>query len=232
MMMDDRTVPHAAQNTEYPKILIVTAVQAEYDAVVRGLRSIPHAAHVLISGIGPITAAVHTTRALNARYIGVLSLGIAGAYTVPHDAVCISTHIVCTDYGVQYADGTFGVPPGWPTHTYASPPALVHRCAQAIDALQSDCTVVCGCILTVPYATGTAQTADVRRASGCVAEAMEGYGVAAAAHACGVPMLEIRTISNVVGPRDTASWRTREALDRLTQIAPALVRQEVWSCSP
>jgi futalosine hydrolase len=231
-MMDGVHLFPAHEVCSCPKILIVTAVQAEYDAVVRGLCSVPHAAHVLVSGIGPIAAAVHTTHALTAPYTAVLSLGIAGAYTAPHDAVCISTDIVCTDYGVQFADGTLGVPHGWPMRTYTCPPALVHQCAQAIDALQTDCTVVCGPILTVPYATGTAQTADVRRTLGCVAEAMEGYGIAAAAHACRVPMLEIRTISNTVGPRDTSSWRTLEALDRLTQIVPALVRKEVWSCSP
>ncbi|WP_442950188.1 phosphorylase family protein, partial [Paenibacillus sp. 1-18] len=47
------------------------------------------------------------------------------------------------------------------------------------------------------------------------AEAMEGYGVAVAANKLGLPVMEIRTISNAVGPRDRAAWRIKEALQAL-----------------
>ena len=47
------------------------------------------------------------------------------------------------------------------------------------------------------------------------AEAMEGFGVAEAAAAHRVPVLEIRAISNPVGPRDRAAWRIGQALDSL-----------------
>ncbi len=45
---------------------------------------------------------------------------------------------------------------------------------------------------------------------------MEGFGVAEAAAAHGVPVLEFRTISNAVGPRDRAAWRIGPALNALT----------------
>jgi futalosine hydrolase len=44
---------------------------------------------------------------------------------------------------------------------------------------------------------------------------MEGFGVAAAAHSFGIPVIEIRAISNAVGPRDREAWRIKEALDSL-----------------
>lgn len=46
---------------------------------------------------------------------------------------------------------------------------------------------------------------------------MEGFGVAEAAAAYGVPVVEIRAVSNAVGPRDRAAWRIGEALDSLRQ---------------
>jgi futalosine hydrolase len=73
----------------------------------------------------------------------------------------------------------------------------------------------------VSTVTGTAATAAALRARypDAVAEAMEGYGVASAAAIFGVPFAEVRAISNLVGPRDRASWRIPEAL---TALATAL----------
>jgi futalosine hydrolase len=51
---------------------------------------------------------------------------------------------------------------------------------------------------------------------------MEGFGVATAAAAFGVPVLELRTISNAVGPRDRAAWRIPAALGALTTAFAAL----------
>ncbi|EFL40722.1 conserved hypothetical protein [Streptomyces griseoflavus Tu4000] len=59
-----------------------------------------------------------------------------------------------------------------------------------------------------------------------LAEGMEGFGVAEAAVAQGVPVLEVRAVSNPVGPRDRAAWRIGDALTALTEgfgkLAPVL----------
>ncbi|MEU8351332.1 futalosine hydrolase, partial [Streptomyces sp. NPDC048845] len=60
------------------------------------------------------------------------------------------------------------------------------------------------------------------RHPGAAAEAMEGFGVAEAAAAHGVPVLEIRAVSNPVGPRDRAAWRIPDALAALTAAFAAL----------
>ncbi|NUP35711.1 MAG: futalosine hydrolase, partial [Streptomyces sp.] len=85
-----------------------------------------------------------------------------------------------------------------------------------------------GAVLTVSTVTGSAERATElrRRHPGAAAEAMEGFGVAEAAAAHGVPVLELRAISNAVGPRDRAAWRIGEALDALAgafrHLPPAL----------
>ncbi|MEU2230050.1 futalosine hydrolase [Streptomyces vietnamensis] len=72
-------------------------------------------------------------------------------------------------------------------------------------------------VLTVSTVTGTARRAAelVERHPTAAAEAMEGFGVAEAAAAYGVPVVEIRAVSNAVGPRDRAAWRIGEALGAL-----------------
>ena len=89
-----------------------------------------------------------------------------------------------------------------------------------------------GAVLTVSTVTGTAERASELRARHprALAEAMEGFGVAEAAAAHGVPVLEIRAVSNPVGPRDRAAWRIGDALTTLTtafgKLAPVL---ESWN---
>ena len=51
---------------------------------------------------------------------------------------------------------------------------------------------------------------------------MEGAGVAAAAARFGVPYAELRSISNVVGPRDRTSWQIDAALLTLGRAVAAI----------
>lgn len=82
-----------------------------------------------------------------------------------------------------------------------------------------------GEVLSVSTVTGTEQRAEAlaRAHPAAVAEAMEGYGVGCAALAAGVAFAEIRSISNLVGPRDRAAWRIPEALAGLSGAFGALV---------
>jgi len=51
---------------------------------------------------------------------------------------------------------------------------------------------------------------------------MEGFGVASAARLADVAFVELRTISNLVGPRDREAWRLTEALAALETAAGSL----------
>jgi len=84
--------------------------------------------------------------------------------------------------------------------------------------------VVTGPILSVATVTGTElRAATLTARLDPVAEGMEGYAVGIAAAAFGVPVGEIRAVSNPVGRRDRGSWNMPAALGSLRTAAGALV---------
>lgn len=206
-----------------PRLLVVTAVAAERDAVTAGLRRSGHpadAADVIAGGVGPAAAAAATATALaraeaaGAPYALVVGAGIGGGFApaAPVGAVAVARTIVAADLGAQTADGFVPVAElGFGVSEHRPPERLAEGVARALAAAY-------GPVLTVSTVTGTAERAAelTARHPGAVAEAMEGFGVAEAAAAAGVPVLEIRTVSNAVGPRDRAAWRIGEALAALT----------------
>ncbi|MDT9697080.1 futalosine hydrolase [Streptomyces sp. P17] len=192
------------------RVLVATAVPAERDAVARAFPG-----EVLAVGVGPARAAAGTATALaRAPYDLVISAGIAGGFAphAPLGSLVVADEITAADLGAETPDGFLAVTElGFGTVTHRPPDALVRETATATGALT-------GAVLTVSTVTGTAvrATALRERHPTALAEAMEGFGVAEAAAAHGVPVLEIRAVSNAVGPRDRASWRIGEALDALT----------------
>jgi futalosine hydrolase len=52
---------------------------------------------------------------------------------------------------------------------------------------------------------------------------MEGWGVLTAALPHGLPVVEVRTVSNLVEDRDTSSWDIPRALAGLTRVGAALL---------
>lgn len=204
------------------RLLVVTAVPAERDAVTAaGLREagLPDA-DVIVAGVGPAAAAAGTATALalaeaaGKPYGLVVSAGIAGGFwpVAPVGHVTVAETIVAADLGVATDDGFVPVAElGFGTSEHRPPARLSRGVARALGAAY-------GPVLTVSTITGTAEGAAelTRRHPNAVAEAMEGFGVAEAAAARGLPALEIRTVSNTVGPRDRAAWRIGDALSALT----------------
>jgi futalosine hydrolase len=200
---------------------VVTAVAAERDAAAAGLALAPAGrAEVITAGVGPAAAAAATATALTLAeaagdpYSLVVSAGIGGGFApaAPVGAVVVADAIVAADLGVRTADGFTTVAElGFGRSEHRPPPGLGRTVADRLGAAY-------GAVLTVSTVTGTAERAAELRARhpGAVAEAMEGFGVAEAAADHGVPVLEIRTVSNAVGPRDRAAWRIGEALAALT----------------
>ncbi|MEU6395241.1 futalosine hydrolase [Streptomyces sp. NPDC046939] len=217
------------------RVLIATAVPAERDAVARGLRTHHPAKNttdtgdatdaadvidVIAVGVGPAAAAAGTataltTAALTGRpYTLVVSAGIGGGFGAPPGAILIADAITVADLGAETPEGFLPVTElGFGTVTHSPPPSLVRDLAEVTAATAT------GTVLTVSTVTGTADRAALlaRRHPDAVAEAMEGFGVAEAAAAHGVPVAEIRTVSNAVGPRDRAAWRIGDAFAALTE---------------
>ncbi|MFF5895439.1 futalosine hydrolase [Streptomyces argenteolus] len=215
------------------RVLVVTAVPAERDAVTRAfggepeVREVPGARlhragpfDVVAGGAGPAAAAAVTAFALAAApaaepYALVVSAGIGGGFAsaAPVGSLVVATRIVAADLGAETPDGFVPVTGlGFGRDTFLPPEALVRDVAAATGAVP-------GPVLTVSTATGSAaRTAELLAAHpAAAAEAMEGFGVAEAAAGLGVPVLELRAVSNTVGPRDRAAWRIGEALAALTE---------------
>ncbi|WP_327155277.1 futalosine hydrolase [Streptomyces tubercidicus] len=223
------------------RVLVVTAVAAERDAVcaaagpcdgvplpggleLRRAAGPAVAFDVLAAGVGPAAAAAGTATALTAAALAgrpyelVVSAGIGGGFSpgqpsgAPLGSVVVADAIVAADLGAETADGFAPVTElGFGTVAHHPDPALVRAVTAAAGAAT-------GTVLTVSTVTGTAARATelAERHPGVLIEAMEGFGVAEAAAAHGVPVLEIRTVSNAVGPRDRAAWRIGDALAALT----------------
>ncbi|WBO65534.1 futalosine hydrolase [Streptomyces camelliae] len=246
--------------TPSARILVATAVPAERDAVARafsspdsqdspdspveqiwqpgvGLTRTTRTAGVwdlLDAGVGPARAAASVSAALTAARLAgtpydlVVSAGIGGGFQpeAPVGSLVVARRITVADLGAETADGFLPVTDlGFGTVHHYPPRSLVRVACQATGA-------PAGTILTVSTVTGTAARAAELRARHpqALAEGMEGFGVAEAADAHGTAVLEVRAVSNPVGPRDRAAWRIGDALTALTEafgkLAPAL---ESWN---
>lgn len=192
---------------------------------------------VLVGGVGPAAAAAATGTALataslretspadavagaSAPYDLVVSAGIGGGFApgAPLGSLVVSAAIVAADLGAQTPDGYLAVEElGFGRSVHRVPEALTRPLADALAGAGLPCTVAP--VLTVSTVTGTARRAAelAERHPGAAAEAMEGFGVAEAAAAYGVPVVEVRAVSNAVGPRDRAAWRIGEALAALRE---------------
>ncbi|AKL66667.1 futalosine hydrolase [Streptomyces goshikiensis] len=220
------------------RALIVTAVAAEADSVAAGLtpphqdpvtpepRTLPGgyrisrrdlpglAADVLVGGVGPAAAAAATATALAlADYSLVISAGIGGGFApaAPPGSLVVADALVAADLGAEGPDGFLSVDAlGFGRSVHLPPAELAARAAEATGGLLAP-------VLTVSTVTGTAARAAELAARHPLAgaEAMEGFGVAEAAAAHGLPVLEIRAVSNAVGPRDRDAWRIGDALAAL-----------------
>ena len=195
------------------RILIVTAVAAEAQAVRRGLPDAQHGVTVLVGGVGSAQAAAATSRALalDPEYEAVLSLGVGGAFPgrAGLGGLLLARRVVAADLGADSPAGFLSVDElGFGSST------LDGGRVPGLDA-------VVGTILTVNTATGTEERAAelMARHPAAVGEAMEGYGVAAAAALAELPFAEVRAVSNLVGKRDRDAWRLDLALAALTAAA-------------
>ncbi|CCO08363.1 futalosine hydrolase [Desulforamulus hydrothermalis] len=200
------------------RILVITAVAAEREALLGGLGSDARFV-VTAAGVGPVQAALSTARALaEAPYDLVISAGIGGGFAgrAAVGSLVVADEIVAADLGAETPAGFCSIEElGFGTNRIPVAANLLHQVVRGL--LAAGLPVQTGPVLTVSTVTGTAARAAelAARVPGAAAEAMEGYGVALAARERGLPVLEIRTVSNLVGPRDRGAWRINEALELL-----------------
>lgn len=161
-------------------------------------------ARVCVCGIGPVEAALATTRALSEERPDVLlQIGIAGARTLPNGSLALGSEAVYCDV--------------------LDPNARIPR----VTRVEPDAGLLAAARRALPAAhvlpIGT--TARVGGGVGCEVEAMEGFGVLRAAALAGVPAVEVRSISNPVEEHDRSAWRIDDALEALRAALPPLFEE-------
>ena len=226
-------------------LLVLTAVIQERDAVARDLgdatpvRIGPYDAvrvatgagdvDVLAGGVGPASAAAATATALaTAPYDVVVSAGLAGGFA----GRCAIGDVVVADM-ITAADLGCGTDSGFLPlgdlgldfeHRVALPAAEAWR-----ERLhRATLPIAHGEVLTLSSMTGTDERGDELAAlyPYAVAEAMEGWGVVAAAHGrYDVTIGEVRAVSNVIGRRDPATWDVRRAFEVLASAFAVLLAE-------
>ncbi|SHF13784.1 futalosine hydrolase [Seinonella peptonophila] len=206
-------------------ILVVTAVSAEQEAVLHGLGSASHI-DVIVGGVGSFSTAVKTTRKLSEQsYDLVISAGIAGGFAdrAPVGSVAVANRIIAAELGAESEASFLPIEElGFGSSVISMQDRILAPIIRKLH--DSELVSQVGSILSVSTTTGTTNTATtlLQRYPDAIAEAMEGFGVAMAAHEFSIPVLEIRTISNVIGPRDRESWKIVEALNMLTSVSKLL----------
>lgn len=184
-----------------------------------------HACRLVVTGMGEVNTAQALTAQLERRRPALVILfGIGGAYVpggLPVGAVAVATEENYGHLGVLTLDGwqpadLIGIPLV-PANGDAEPArfnrfpldaSLAARAVQVCAAAQVTTEPVrSGPFVTVSQCSGIQATGDeLARRFSASCENMEGV---AAAHLCalyGVPLLEVRAISNLVEDRDKSKW--------------------------
>ena len=193
-----------------------------------------------VSGIGKVNAAHAATRLiLDHCPSQIWNIGIGGAY--PSSGLCIGDIAVAEkeiygDEGVMQEEGLAGLSlVGIPLlkkgrkkyfNEFVLDRGLVQRVLGICSPERAPFAVKSGPFVTVSACTGTAARArGIEEGFGAICENMEG---AAVAHICaryGIPLFEMRGISNLVDDRNRAKWDIRRAAVNCQRAAQALLRR-------
>ena len=191
---------------------LLLCVATEFEGALLGERigRSTSAVALVCTGVGPVNAAHVVTMFLaktGARAIVIC--GVGGAYPdsglATGDVVCAASECY-GDLGAMSPSGFLDMKAlGFPI--VEGPPRLFNEIPMQVFPLDRRVPFV-----TVSCCTGTDEVARVleKRTAGAV-ENMEGAAIAHVAYLHGVPVGEVRGISNLVTNRDTGTWKLHEA---------------------
>jgi len=186
-----------------------------------------------VTGVGLVNTAMAAGRLLVRDDIkGVINLGIAGAHDIeafPLGSVAFAWRETWPEYGLLDEDGrvdpkAIGFPLG-----EAGGNLIWNRIKlNPVNDAKSMCLMLGEKWKRASSISVNSVTGDTSRAgwlktrySGDV-ENMEGFALAYAAVQAGLPFLEVRTISNMVGSRLEGDWDIKRALKALEAVAKTL----------
>ena len=156
----------------------------------------------LCTGIGPVEAALATSRRLAERPASaILHIGLAGAKKLDPPALVLGDASIYCDV--------------------VDPQSTLPR----VEWVEPDQALLAAARRALPEAhvLPIATAGKVGGGKMCEVEAMEGFGVLRAAALAGVPAVELRAVSNAVAESDRARWRIADALAALRDAVPRLI---------
>jgi futalosine hydrolase len=190
-------------------LLLCVATDLESELLRKRLADVP-SIEIVRMGVGPVNAAHAVTLAIATnKPTQILVCGIGGAYPASGlgvgDVVCADVEVY-GDLGAQSPSGFLDMRTlGFPVVDAKTP--LFNEIPMQLFPLKHRVRFI-----TVSTCTGTESDARaIELRTGGAVENMEGAAVAHVAHLHGVPVGEVRGISNTVTNRDTKSWRIRDA---------------------
>ena len=216
--------------------LVIAATPFELDPL---LRACPSGARFesLVCGVGPVEATLRLTALLARReaagaprYRGVINIGVAGAYRRAEGGadlldLCLAEREVLGDLGI--CDGEAITSLRSETLEIFDAFDLESSLLQEAETLLAGHGIACrrGTFVTVNCVSATSRRGDLlaRQYQG-LCENMEGAAAARVCREFGLPLLEMRCVSNLVEERDPRTWRLREASDRCGQAAALLIQ--------
>ncbi len=186
-----------------------------------------------VTGVGLVNTAMAAGRLIdNPDLAGVLNFGIAGAYDVEEFPVGTSAYAwqeTWPEYGLLDEDGrvdpkAIGFPQGEVNGMAVWNRVKLNPVNDA-EAMGLTLPEKCGraSSVSVSGVTGAADRAGwLKTAYNGDIENMEGFAIAFAAMQKGLPFLEVRTISNLVGSRYEEDWDLKGALSALGEATKQL----------
>jgi futalosine hydrolase len=190
---------------------------------------------LLVTGAGT----VNTAGALGAlipalRPRGVIVCGCGGAFSgwgLLHGDVVFATAEIAPQLGVEpdrKEDPVVDLP--FLPNRISLDGTLARRGYEALlgNAPFSEGSVHSGPFVTVSTVTASPSTAEgYRRLYGAMVENMEGFAAARLCQRYVVPLLEVRSVSNMVGERNRSAWNLDLAFKRAQEAVLTLLEKEI-----
>lgn len=195
----------------------------------------------LATGVGPINAAlalglalglIHKSTGSDIKIDGIICAGLAGAFHLDRNPLCSIWRVseeIWPEYGLH--DGTRVTARAfshalWERESkediYERLPLAEFSQIPHIDRKKADDWPVCASLTVSGVSASFARRDALWDLYHVDLENMEGFAVAYAAARAELPMVEIRVISNKVGPRSREEKDFDGALEKMGEILPAL----------
>ncbi|HET97930.1 MAG TPA: futalosine hydrolase [Desulfurivibrio alkaliphilus] len=230
--------PGGSPTPSQARLLVLAATSPELAPLERALGHPPRSTlfDFLLCGVGPVASAATVAAHLATRsstYAGVVLSGVGGLYPREPSGcsgepglleICLAEREILADFGIAaphgaepFSGSNFAAPHDFPLQSTLTSLAAAILTELAIPFYR-------GVFLTLNATTATRERGmALRDRHGGLCENMEGAAVALVCQRLGLPLLEMRCISNLVEDRDLRRWRLAEAIARQAEIMSRLL---------